>query len=142
MKNGPWNFNSHLLILDQLKMGDDPLTVQLHWVDFWLLIHDLYLGFMADIVAHQLGNFIGEFIEYDTTATQLGYKRIMKIRVREEKEDDCAEKWHIDVMIDEDLEGNTWRCMRFYEAPEETMREASWNLLRTLNDSYIFLGLL
>ncbi|MBA0636002.1 hypothetical protein Godav_024682 [Gossypium davidsonii] len=82
MKNGPWNFNSHLLILNRLKMGEDPLTVQFHWVDFWLLIHDILLGFMADTVAHQLGNFIREFIEYDTAATQLGYKRIMRIRVR------------------------------------------------------------
>ncbi|MBA0636001.1 hypothetical protein Godav_024682 [Gossypium davidsonii] len=63
-------------------MGEDPLTVQFHWVDFWLLIHDILLGFMADTVAHQLGNFIREFIEYDTAATQLGYKRIMRIRVR------------------------------------------------------------
>ncbi|MBA0647692.1 hypothetical protein Goklo_015529 [Gossypium klotzschianum] len=63
-------------------MGDDPLTVQLHWVDFWLLIHDNPLGFMVDIVTHQLQNFIGEFIEYDTTVTQLGYKCIMRIRVK------------------------------------------------------------
>ncbi|MBA0607476.1 hypothetical protein Godav_019771 [Gossypium davidsonii] len=82
MKNGPWNFNSHLLILHRWKTGEDPLTVQLHWVDFWLLIHDLPLGFMADTVAYQLGNFIGEFIEYDTVATQLGYKCIMRIWVR------------------------------------------------------------
>ncbi|MBA0881584.1 hypothetical protein Goshw_011787 [Gossypium schwendimanii] len=37
---------------------------------------------MADNVAHQLGNFVGEFIKYDTAATQLGYKCIMRIRVR------------------------------------------------------------
>ncbi|MBA0732161.1 hypothetical protein Gogos_016269 [Gossypium gossypioides] len=37
---------------------------------------------MADTVAHQLGNFIGEFIEYDTAVTHLGYKRVMKIRAR------------------------------------------------------------
>ncbi|XP_040950366.1 uncharacterized protein [Gossypium hirsutum] len=82
IKNGPWNFNSHLLILHRLQQGEDLLSVQLHWVDFWILIHDLPLGFMADAVAHQLGNFIGEFIEYDFAAVQLGYKRIMRVRVK------------------------------------------------------------
>nr|KJB65964.1 hypothetical protein B456_010G122700 [Gossypium raimondii] len=28
-KNGPWNFNSHLLVLHRLKHGENPLTVQL-----------------------------------------------------------------------------------------------------------------
>ncbi|MBA0659642.1 hypothetical protein Goklo_011754 [Gossypium klotzschianum] len=82
IKNGPWNFNSHLLILHRLQQGEDPLSVQLHWVDFWILIHDLPIGFIADAVAHQLGNFIGEFIEYDSAAVQLGYKRIMIVRVK------------------------------------------------------------
>ncbi|KAH1072727.1 hypothetical protein J1N35_025055 [Gossypium stocksii] len=31
----------------------------------------------------------------------------------------------IDVIIEEDLEGKTWRCTRFYGAPEENIREAS-----------------
>ncbi|MBA0568542.1 hypothetical protein Golob_006033 [Gossypium lobatum] len=82
MKNGPWNFNSHLLILHRLKEGEDPLIVQFHWVDFWMPIHDLPLGFIFETVAQQLGNFIGAFIEYDVLATQLGYKRIIRIRVR------------------------------------------------------------
>ncbi|MBA0818355.1 hypothetical protein Gohar_028040, partial [Gossypium harknessii] len=82
IKNGPWNFNSHLLILHRLQQGEDPLSVLLHWVDFWILIYDLPLGFMADAVAHRLGNFIGEFIEYDSAAVQLGYKRIMRVKVK------------------------------------------------------------
>ncbi|MBA0778028.1 hypothetical protein Gotri_005961 [Gossypium trilobum] len=45
-------------------------------------IHNLPLGFISETVAQQLGNFIGAFIEYDALATQLGYKRIIRIRVR------------------------------------------------------------
>ncbi|KAK5770921.1 hypothetical protein PVK06_047081 [Gossypium arboreum] len=41
---------------------------------------------------------------------------------------------HIDVMIEEDLDGQTWRCTGFYGAPVEIMREVSWDFLRTLND--------
>lgn len=38
-------------------------------------------------------------------------------------------------MVDKDLEGKTWKCTGFYGASEEFMREASWNLLRSLNVS-------
>ncbi|PPS14507.1 hypothetical protein GOBAR_AA06064 [Gossypium barbadense] len=64
------------------SVGEDPIAVQLNWVEYWVLIYDFPLGFMAESVAQQLGNFIGEFCEYDTVAVQLGYKRIMRIRVR------------------------------------------------------------
>ncbi|KAK5844775.1 hypothetical protein PVK06_000916 [Gossypium arboreum] len=37
---------------------------------------------MADSMAHQLGNFIGVFCEYDTAAIQLGHKRIIRIRAK------------------------------------------------------------
>ncbi|GMI87724.1 hypothetical protein HRI_002441700 [Hibiscus trionum] len=42
---------------------------------------------------------------------------------------------HIDVLINDDGEGKCWRCTGFYGAPEEHLREASWDLLRLLNDS-------
>ncbi|MBA0688582.1 hypothetical protein Goari_006357, partial [Gossypium aridum] len=62
--------------------GEDPLSVQLNWVDFWMIIHDLPLGFMSKAIAKQLGSFIGVFLEYDTSTTQLSYKRIIRINVR------------------------------------------------------------
>ncbi|KAH1091290.1 hypothetical protein J1N35_018547 [Gossypium stocksii] len=41
---------------------------------------------------------------------------------------------HIDVMIDEDTERKTWRCTGFYGVLEKSQRDASWNLLRPLDD--------
>ncbi|KAK8292448.1 hypothetical protein V6Z11_D06G123400 [Gossypium hirsutum] len=41
---------------------------------------------------------------------------------------------HINVMVDEDIDGKIWRCTGFYGAPKESQREASWNLLRSLDD--------
>ncbi|MBA0753205.1 hypothetical protein Gogos_005530 [Gossypium gossypioides] len=93
------------VFLTSSVMGDDPLTVQLHGVDFWLLIHDLPLGFMVDTVAHQLGNFIGEFIEYDTSATQLGYKCIMRIRVRVDVKKPLKRKKKIVMKNEEQMVG-------------------------------------
>ncbi|KAA3465499.1 reverse transcriptase [Gossypium australe] len=37
-------------------------------------------------------------------------------------------------MVEDDGEGQAWRCTGFYGAPEERLCEESWNLLRQLND--------
>ncbi|MBA0862858.1 hypothetical protein Goshw_013770 [Gossypium schwendimanii] len=50
-------------------------------VDFWIIIHDLSHGFISKVVVRQLGNFIGNFLEYDTSTIQLGYKGIIRLRV-------------------------------------------------------------
>lgn len=39
LSNGPWNFNSHLLIPHRLQKGEDPLEVPLVEVNFWVIIH-------------------------------------------------------------------------------------------------------
>ncbi|MBA0692536.1 hypothetical protein Goari_010089 [Gossypium aridum] len=57
-RNDPWNFNSHLLVLHRLVQGENPLTVQLTEVNFWILVND---------IPH---------------AVQLAYKGIMRLRVR------------------------------------------------------------
>ncbi|KAL4386718.1 hypothetical protein GQ457_09G000940 [Hibiscus cannabinus] len=82
VKGGPWNFNSHLLIFRRLREGEDPMLVPLFHVDFWVYVHDVPLGFMSHSVAKTLGDFIGEFVDYDSSAFTLGFKRIMKLRVR------------------------------------------------------------
>ncbi|MBA0717081.1 hypothetical protein Golax_004923, partial [Gossypium laxum] len=64
-----------------LKQGEDSLTVQLTEVDFWIIIHDFSHGFISKVVVRQLGNFIGKFLEYDTSTIQLGYKGIIRLRV-------------------------------------------------------------
>ncbi|MBA0721938.1 hypothetical protein Golax_009433, partial [Gossypium laxum] len=51
-------------------------------VDFWILIHDLPHGFISEVVARQLGSFIGIFLEYYASTIQLAYKGIMRLRVR------------------------------------------------------------
>ncbi|PPD69678.1 hypothetical protein GOBAR_DD33443 [Gossypium barbadense] len=68
-------------ILLGLHEGEDPMSIQLYWVDFWMLIYDLLHGFLPKAIAKQLGSFIGVFLEYDALAIQLGYKRIMRLRV-------------------------------------------------------------
>ncbi|KAG8478077.1 hypothetical protein CXB51_027372 [Gossypium anomalum] len=75
---GPWNFNSHLLILQKLHDGDNPKTIPLNTVDFWVLVQDLPHGFSLKLVARQMGNFIGQFIDYDCKAINFGYTRVLR----------------------------------------------------------------
>ncbi|MBA0596336.1 hypothetical protein Gorai_013161 [Gossypium raimondii] len=46
-RNDPWNFNSHLLVLHRLVQGENPLTVQLTEVNFWILVNDIPHGFTS-----------------------------------------------------------------------------------------------
>lgn len=57
--DGPWNFNSHLLVTHRLKYEDDPKTMLFFNIDFLVLIHYLLHGFMFEIVAKYMGIFIG-----------------------------------------------------------------------------------
>nr|KJB60718.1 hypothetical protein B456_009G322000 [Gossypium raimondii] len=50
-RNDPWNFNSHLLVLHRLVQGENPLTVQLTEVNFWILVNDIPHGFTSKGVA-------------------------------------------------------------------------------------------
>ncbi|KAE8695396.1 hypothetical protein F3Y22_tig00110716pilonHSYRG00078 [Hibiscus syriacus] len=43
---GPWNFNSHMLIIYRLKAGEDPAKVPLDNVDMWVQVHDVPPGIM------------------------------------------------------------------------------------------------
>ncbi|KAK8686203.1 hypothetical protein V6N13_125230 [Hibiscus sabdariffa] len=79
---GPWNFNSHLLILHHLQEGEDLMTIPLSLSPFWILVHDIPHGCVSECVAQTLGDFIGNFIEYRTSAILMGYKGIMRLRVQ------------------------------------------------------------
>ncbi|MBA0566716.1 hypothetical protein Golob_011509 [Gossypium lobatum] len=50
-RNDPWNFNSHLLVLHRLVQGENPLTMQLTEVNFWILVNDIPHGFTSKGVA-------------------------------------------------------------------------------------------
>ncbi|KAE8719673.1 hypothetical protein F3Y22_tig00109926pilonHSYRG00011 [Hibiscus syriacus] len=81
-RGSPWSFNSHLLILHKLLEGEDPLQVPIFHVNYWILVYDIPFGLLFEKVARVFGNFIGVFIECDSSAIQLVYKQIMKIRVQ------------------------------------------------------------
>ncbi|MBA0819801.1 hypothetical protein Gohar_025732 [Gossypium harknessii] len=66
LKGLSWFFNNHLLLHKQ-QMKEDPLTVSLNFVVFWIQIHDLPSGLMLETMAKHFG----VFIEYDTRISSL-----------------------------------------------------------------------
>lgn len=58
------------------------MTVPLSFSDFWVQTHDLPPGLMSLTMAMQFDNFIGTFIEYDTTVSTLGIQKFLRIKVK------------------------------------------------------------
>ncbi|KAK5842266.1 hypothetical protein PVK06_004602 [Gossypium arboreum] len=82
IQGSPWTFNNHLLVFHQLEKGEDPLQVLLYYVDFWVQVHDLPLGFYNKQLAGQFRNFIGTFLDYDSKALVFGLQKCLRVRVR------------------------------------------------------------
>ncbi|KAK8569111.1 hypothetical protein V6N12_007643 [Hibiscus sabdariffa] len=47
---------------------------------FWVRVHDLPLGLMSEVMARQFGNFLGQFVEYDSNIIITG-KQFMRVKV-------------------------------------------------------------
>lgn len=65
LNGGPWSFDNAMLILALIPQGEDPVQVPLWHLNIWIQIHDLPTGLMSEAVGKQLGDFFGEFLEYD-----------------------------------------------------------------------------
>jgi hypothetical protein len=81
IKQGPWSFDGRTLILGLLQQGTTPKSVPLNHVPFWVQVHDVPVGCMSLAAGKQLGNFIGEFMEYDEKNNTNFLATFMRIRV-------------------------------------------------------------
>ncbi|MFQ6627573.1 hypothetical protein Gotur_006201 [Gossypium turneri] len=77
----PWFFNNHLIILQRVPIGVNPVVMELNHTEFWIQVHDLPPGLMSVSMAKQLGDFCGKFLEYDTSIPSLGIQNYLRIRV-------------------------------------------------------------
>lgn len=78
---GPWSFDSHPLIFHRLLPSEAPANISLNFVDFWVQIYNLPIDFMSETVGKMLGNFIGKFVEDDTSNNSTFWRNYMRIRV-------------------------------------------------------------
>lgn len=65
LKGGPWLFDNYMLTLAKVQPGDATLDIPLDHVDMWIQIFNLPFGFIIELVGKSMGNYIGEFTEYD-----------------------------------------------------------------------------
>ncbi|KAK5818312.1 hypothetical protein PVK06_023247 [Gossypium arboreum] len=82
LKGSPWTFNNHLLILYKLQWGGDLLKVPLILTHFWVQVHDVSIGYYFENLAMKLGNFMGNFIEYDGSSLGKENRNFMRIWVQ------------------------------------------------------------
>lgn len=82
LRGGPWSFDNAMLVLAEIPNGEDPMSVPLWYLNVWLQIFDLPSGFMSEAVGKLLGNFFGEFLEYDCKNNSSLWREFMRIRVR------------------------------------------------------------
>ncbi|CAN1243398.1 hypothetical protein LINPERPRIM_LOCUS5673 [Linum perenne] len=81
LDNGPWTFDDYLLVLHEMKEGEDPTRVPLHQAAFWVQIHNLGSGFFSESIGRALGNYIGTYVAYDTKNAYSFVNHFMRIRV-------------------------------------------------------------
>ncbi|PPS17973.1 hypothetical protein GOBAR_AA02602 [Gossypium barbadense] len=62
-----------------VQNGEDPTTLALTFTEFWVQVHELPSGLMTETMAKQFGDFLGKFIDHDTS---LGFQKYIQIRVR------------------------------------------------------------
>jgi 14-3-3 protein epsilon len=82
LQGGPWAFNNQMLILERVQLGVQIENIPLHHVDFWVQVHNLPTGLMAERVGNTLANYIGSFVEYDKNNKGSFWREYMRIRVR------------------------------------------------------------
>ena len=57
-----WTFNKQPLLLERLKLGDDPRRVPVDYMETWVQVYDLKVRFMSDWVMKACAGFIGTFV--------------------------------------------------------------------------------
>lgn len=60
VKGGPWMFDNAMLALEPVAAYEGPVKVPLWYVNTWIQIHDLPMGYMTEAVGKALGIFFSE----------------------------------------------------------------------------------
>jgi 14-3-3 protein epsilon len=81
LKQGPWSFDNHTLVLNTISDDEDPREVPLFNVPFWIQVHNLPGGYMSQKTGKSIRDYIGEFLEYDDKNDSLSWRKYMRIRV-------------------------------------------------------------
>ncbi|KAK2417112.1 hypothetical protein QL285_039450 [Trifolium repens] len=82
LRNGPWSFDNHLLVMERVQIGVQIENIPLFHADFWVQVHHLPTGLMKETVGTQLANYIGSFVEYVKNNNSSFWRPYMRLRVK------------------------------------------------------------
>jgi hypothetical protein len=71
-----------MLIIERVQLGVQIENIPLYHVDFWVQVHNLPTGLMAERVGKTLANYIGSFVEYDKNNKGSFWREYMRLKVR------------------------------------------------------------
>lgn len=81
LNGGPWSFDSAMLVLSKIGIGENPLEVPLFKLQFWIQLFGVPAGLMTEAAGTQLGNFFGSFISYDPNNNSSICRECMRIKI-------------------------------------------------------------
>ncbi|KAI7982234.1 hypothetical protein LOK49_LG15G01883 [Camellia lanceoleosa] len=81
MLNGPWSFDKHLILLNEVDAHLQLSEVLLSEAAFWIQVHNLPLISMTKEVGYLIGNKIGSSVDVEYGAGGMAAGRYMRIRV-------------------------------------------------------------
>jgi len=64
-RNGPWNFDRNLVILDRIASNEQPSEMAMDSTPFRVRVYDLPLKLRSEGIAKKIGNMVGKFLEMD-----------------------------------------------------------------------------
>lgn len=79
---GPWSFDNAMLALEKVETGENPANISPCFVSIWIQLFNLPMGYMKETVGKQLGNFFGEFLEYDAKNNASIWRECMRVRIK------------------------------------------------------------
>jgi len=82
LKGGSWTYDNHSLVLEKLRIGVPLKDIQLHYMNLWVRVYNLPTGMMKEKVRMGLGNYIGEFLEYDGNNNSSFWGEHTRLKVR------------------------------------------------------------
>ncbi|XP_074373435.1 uncharacterized protein LOC141713759 [Apium graveolens] len=77
----PWTFGRFHLVMERLKDGDNPRTVEINKIDLWVQLHGMSTFFMSQRVATDIGNYIGSYVDGDPNNFIGVWREYLRIRV-------------------------------------------------------------
>ncbi|XP_019150072.1 PREDICTED: uncharacterized protein At4g02000-like [Ipomoea nil] len=82
LDDGPWSFENHILVCENVPPEMRPEDVQLDSITFWVQIHGLPAVYVTSDFIAKIGNYVGSFVAIDPGNFGGSLKSFHRIRVK------------------------------------------------------------